>query len=543
MPDALSAINLRTTPQSQAADPRQVPNSAGGFTFTVGPVERLRRFLVLGTEGGTFYAAEPELTRDNAEVVLDWARHRTAELVDEVVAVSTSGRAPRNNPALFALAAAASVGDLEGRRAALAALPQVARTGTHLFVFAGYAEQLRGWGRGLRRAVADWYTTRPTDDVVYQVVKYRQREGWSHRDLLRLAHPSTADVDRRALFDWISGRGAGSDVPVLVAAYERVQAGGTVEGWVSALEECPALSWEMLPNAALGEPDVWATLIEQGLPQTALLRQLPRLTRLGLLAPLGSLLPRVVAQLTDPERLRRARVHPVNVLVAARTYASGASARGQSTWTPVPQVVDALDAAFYAAFGAVEPAGKRTLLALDVSGSMTSPVAGLPISCREASAALSLVTAATEPSTVTLGFTGGVGGLRGLLRPSRGLDAISVLPVSPRQRLDDVLRTVSGLPFSRTDCALPMLWARANEVEVDTFVVYTDNETWAGPVHPHQALRDYRAWSGIDARLAVVALTPTPFSIADPSDPGMLDVAGFDAAVPSLLSSFSARAV
>lgn len=37
---------------------------------------------------------------------------------------------------------------------------------------------------------------------------------------------------------------------------------------------------------------------------------------------------------------------------------------------PSRQVVDALDAAFYASFGTVEPAGKSTMLALDVSGSM-----------------------------------------------------------------------------------------------------------------------------------------------------------------------------
>ena len=38
--------------------------------------------------------------------------------------------------------------------------------------------------------------TRPVDDVAYQAVKYRQREGWSHRDLMRLAHPATDDADR-----------------------------------------------------------------------------------------------------------------------------------------------------------------------------------------------------------------------------------------------------------------------------------------------------------------------------------------------------------
>ena len=542
MPDALSAINLRNTPQSQPADPRQVPNSAGGFAFTVAPVDRLRRFLILGTDGGTYYASERELTADNAEVVLAWARERASELVDEVVSISTGGRAPRNNPALFALAAAAALGDAEGRKAALAALPQVARTGTHLFLFAGYIEQFRGWGRGLRRAVADWYVSKPVDAVAYQAVKYRQRAGWSHRDLLRLAHPVTDETERKQLFDWICGRG--HDGPAIVQGFQQAQAVTSVDDWLAILDRHPALTWEMLPDRALGEADVWAKLIDNGVPQTALMRQLPRLTRLGLLAPMSDTLDAVVGQLTDADRLRAARVHPVNVLVAARTYASGSSARGQSSWEPVGRVVDALDAAFYTAFASVQPAGKRTLLALDVSGSMTMPVSGLPITAREVSAALALVTAATEPKTMTVGFTAsGSGGLGGLFRRVVNTGRISELSISPRQRIDDAIKAVSGLPFSGTDCALPMVWAKANKVQVDTFVVYTDNETWAGNVHPHQALRQYRDWSGIDARLVVVGLTATDFTIADPTDPGMLDIAGFDSAVPTLLTDFSARAI
>jgi 60 kDa SS-A/Ro ribonucleoprotein len=543
MPDALNTINLRSTPQAEPADPRQVPNNAGGHTFTVAPLERLRRFLVLGTEGGTYYAREQEITKANAEVVLSWARDRSTELVDEVVAISIAGRAPRNNPALFALAAAASLGDAEGRKAALAALPQVARTGTQLFQFAGYIEQFRGWGRGLRRAISDWYLAKPVDAVAYQAVKYRQREGWSHRDLLRLAHPATDEADRKQLFDWICGRG--QDGPAIVTGFQRAQSATTVAEWIDVLDSCPSLSWEMLPDAALGEAAVWAKLLDNGVPQTALLRQLPRLTRLGLLAPMSDTLDRVVRQITDGERLRKARVHPVNVLVAARTYASGMSARGQSAWQPVAQVVDALDAAFYTAFGSVEPAHKRTLLALDVSGSMTASVSGLPISAREVSAALALVTAATEPKTTIVGFTGGSGrwasSIFAHLRQTA--DPLTTLKISPRQRLDDAIRAVSDLPFGGTDCALPMLWATANKVEVDTFVVYTDNETWAGKMHPHQALRRYRDWSGIDARLVVVGLTATDFTIADPADPGMLDIAGFDAALPTLLTDFSARAI
>jgi 60 kDa SS-A/Ro ribonucleoprotein len=529
MVDALAGINLRRTPQGRRADARQVANNAGGYGFTVTPAARLHRFLTLGVDSGTYYTSAPALAADNAQVVLDAARADATELVRAVVEVSRSGRAPRQHPAVFALAAASALGDVDGRRAAFAALPQVCRTGTHLFLFARYREQFAGWGRGARRAVAGWYLDSSLERLEYQLVKYRQREGWTHRDLLRLAHPVTDEPARRALFDLVCGRDAElADLP-LYRAYLAANATDEVASWVRLIEAA-GLSWEMLPDAALTEPDVWAALLDRGLPQTALLRQLPRLTRLGLLAPMSARAAAVAAQLADPRRLAAARVHPVNVLVAARTYAAGASGRSDRTWVPSAPIVDALDAAFYAAYGAVRPAGKRTLLALDVSGSMMSPAGGLPVSCREASAALALVTAATEPAHAIVGFTSGA---------SYRDTGLTPLSIGPRQRLDDAVHAVSNLPFGGTDCALPMVWAREQGVEVDTFVVVTDNETWAGRVHPHQALADYRAATGIPARLVVAALTPTKFTIADPADAGMLDVSGFDSAVPGLIADFS----
>jgi 60 kDa SS-A/Ro ribonucleoprotein len=88
-----------------------------------------------------------------------------------------------------------------------------------------------------------------------------------------------------------------------------------------------------------------------------------------------------------------------------------------------------------------------------------------------------------------------------------------------------------------------MRYAQAKEKEIDTFVIYTDSETWAGDIHPEDALRDYRRASGIDARLVVVGMTSNGFSIADPADPGMLDVVGFDTAAPQLISEFACGAL
>jgi 60 kDa SS-A/Ro ribonucleoprotein len=287
---------------------------------------------------------------------------------------------------------------------------------------------------------------------------------------------------------------------------------------------------------------VWTALLED-MPMTALIRNLATMTRVGVLAPRSAGTARAVAQLGDADRIRRARVHPVSLLAALRTYAAGEGARGRYVWNPVRAIVDALDAAFYTAFENVVPSNARLLLALDVSGSMTwGAVAGVPgLTPRDASAALALVTAATEPDYEVVGFfTGRRGWKSGGRNPwGFGKQGLTPLAISPRQRLDDAVQTVSGLPFGGTDCALPMLYALAKEREIDTFVIYTDSETWAGDVHPAQALRDYRRSSGIDARLVVVGMVSNDFSIADALDSGMLDVVGFDTATPQLISDFA----
>jgi 60 kDa SS-A/Ro ribonucleoprotein len=528
----------------------QVPNSAGGFAWSVDEWTRLRRFLILGSEGGSYYASELELTRKNAKAVERCIAEDGPRAVKEIVRVSHEGRAPKNDPAIFALAMAAGIGDEPTRRTALEAVPQVCRTGTHLFQFATFVEGFRGWGRSLRRAVGRWYAAQPADAIAYQAVKYRQREGVTHRDLLRLAHPGeqvssgnpTLEVshEHARLFAWIVRGGDTAGLPPVVEGFVRAQAAEKPAETAGLVREY-GLPREAVRTEHLASPEVWEALLEE-MPMTAMIRNLATMTRAGVLKARSAGTGKVVEQLGDADRIRRARVHPIAVLAALRTYASGRGARGRGEWKPVRKIIDALDAAFYTAFGNVEPTGKRLLLALDVSGSMTyGTVAGIPgLTPRDASAALALVTAATEPDYEVVGFFAGKGGWKSRTRRLWDVEqGLTPLAISPRQRLDDAVKTVSNLPFGGTDCALPMLYAQAQELEIDTFAIYTDSETWAGGIHPAQALQDYRRASGIGARLVVCGMVANNFSIADPADPGMLDVVGFDTATPQLISDFA----
>jgi 60 kDa SS-A/Ro ribonucleoprotein len=262
----------------------------------------------------------------------------------------------------------------------------------------------------------------------------------------------------------------------------------------------------------------------QGMPLTAMIRNLGNMSKVRLLTPMSQAAQFICERLRSAEALQKARVHPLALLLAQATYASGAGFRGSGKWTPVPQVIDALNDAFYLSFGNVESTGKRTLIALDVSSSMGwSYVAGTPLSCAQAAAAMCLVTASVEPNYGIVAFS----------------DGLTILPISPGQRLDDVMRMTQGVSFGGTDCAIPMIAAQQQNWEVDTFIVYTDNETWAGRIHPSQALAEYRRAMGNNSALVVVGMASNNFSIADPADSRMLDVVGFDTATPQVISEFS----
>jgi 60 kDa SS-A/Ro ribonucleoprotein len=343
---------------------------------------------------------------------------------------------------------------------------------------------------------------------------------WSHRDLLRLAHPTAPSPEHDRVFAWITGHPVDGTLPDIITGYETVQRADNAAA-VAAAVSTYRLPWEAVPSEFLSERVVWEALLPY-LAVGATLRQLPRLTRLGLLAS-GPERAMVVARLTDAATLLRGRVHPLNILNALMAYRSG-TARSGGDFAPVAQIVDALDAAFYASFGSVTPVGRPVRLALDVSGSMGwGVIAGTAITPAQATAALALVTAATEPDHEIVAFS----------------HTLVPIAVSPRQRLDDVIKTIEAIPMGGTDCSQPMLDAMVKQREVDLFAIYTDNETWAGSVHPHIALRNYRdRMSRPQAGCVVVGMTATSFSLADPSDPRMLDVVGFDTGTPELISAF-----
>lgn len=527
-------FNPAVTPQSERIPgrPEQVMNSAGGYVFAIDKWSRLDRFLILGSEAPTYYSNAKDLTRTNATSVLECWGEDPARTSARITDVSQRGRAPKQSPVIFALALGAVHKDEAARQFAYSAVSAVCRTASHLFEFVDTRQSLKkGWGRGIKRAIADWYGKRDADQLAFQGIKYRNRNNFTHKRLIEVAHKGAGvDIQRQGLYQWLRGKEVEAPLPMLVWAHIAAMATEKAKDLIPLIVE-HRLPWEAIPTWALKDKDVWKVLARH-IGLTALIRNLGNMTECGAITMQDDC--HVRERLGNAMDLKRARVHPFSILQALAVYRSGHGVRGSKSWTPQANVIDALDRAFYLAFESVEPTGKRILLALDVSGSMGSQMSGSPITCREAAAAMALVTLATEPDAQVVGFTSG---LRQSMHGGYGVD-LTTLPISARQRLDDVVRTITGIPFGGTDCSLPYVKAAEMGWEYDAFIVYTDSETWAGVRHPVQALQAYRQRSGINAKSVVVAMTSTGFSIADPEDGGMLDVVGFDSAAPALISDF-----
>lgn len=581
MPNSYLSDDLLSPKQTSQSEPipgsNQVENSAGGFVYQLDKWSTLQRFLILGTEGGSYYASQRDLTKQNSLNLLACIQEDGLRTVRVITEISVAGRAPKNDQAIYALALASVKGNDETRKAALDALPNVCRIGTHLFMFAEFRDALGGWGRGVQRAVGDWYVQEReqniereqahTDWLALQIIKYRQRGGWSHRDLLRLSKVKGNDYPEvNSLLKYVTKivthgelkEGLLEDlfegnVPRYIEGFEKAQGSPDAKTTAKLVEEY-ALPREALKTEHLNTPEVWEAMLfhggKYGMPMTAMIRNLATMTRIGLLTSTSKATQRIVEMLNAGELIKHARVHPMSILFALKTYASGQSVRGSNTWQPIPQIIDALDDAFYMAFDNVEKTGKRKMIALDISGSMwgmysgSGWVGGVPgFTAAQAAAAMSMVSVKSGDPYETVAFADGTRRYyeRGELPGAQLIDGLIGLPLSGKQRLDDVDRLMQQASrfMGATDCALPMLYATEKGREVDVFEILTDNETWAGAIHPSQALVQYRQKSGIDAKLIVVGMTATEFTIADPSDRGMLDVVGFDVSAPSLMASFA----
>lgn len=513
------------TPQTQPIPGRKaqmIQGRSGGWMFDVGLWKMLQRCLLIGTAKSTYYAGKNELTEDFVEVMRE-AIAKNPERVAQQILYASDGRAINNSAPILALVLLSMGEAPEAKKAFGEIFPQVVRTGSHFYEWLNYTKSLRGFGKVVREAGKNWFLREDVTGLAYQLLKYQQRYDFSHRDALRLFHVKPPTEDHQQLFEWVV---KGWEVlPTKIPSTALAQI-----WWYEWLKRNPnqtheaivqgRLTHEMAAPVGKMDKSAWQLLFNE-MPIGALLRNLGSLTEIGVLASHELVnLQRVEAVLNNKEHLRKGRIHPIDVLKALKTYQSGGKlGRSKKTWNPVHKIVKILDKAVELSFDVVQPTGKVFMHAVDVSGSMASPIADMGLTCCEVAATMALVTAKAEKSYTIRGFS----------------TQFCDLGITAKDSFRSAVQKASNKNFGGTDASVAYEWMIKNNFKADVICFWTDNESWAGYKHPSQALAEYRRKVNPNIKAIYITLAPYQITLVDPNDPLSWDLGGFDPGTPRII--------
>ncbi|XP_029308986.1 RNA-binding protein RO60 isoform X1 [Cottoperca gobio] len=519
-------------------------STGGGCPWEVSDKARLCRFLCYGSEGDLYTAREEgHVTMESAGTLLSMLQEgRGAEVVEEIKRFTQDGRAVGLGPSFFALALCSQHSELKTRQAAFKALKEVCRDPAHLFSFIQNKKELKEgmkcgiWGRALRKAVSDWYNEQDAMNLAAAVTKCKQREGWSHQDLLRLSHTKPANeaialICKYVTKGWKEVQLAYSDKEnseevVKVLSYlevvEKVKHSCDETEVVNLIEE-HKLEREQLLTDHLKSKPVWRALLKD-MPLQSVLRILGKMTSNNILEPGSSETQDICDRIQSETALTKAKIHPFNILLSSENYKRGQGYQGKTKWEPDRSILKAMDSAFYKSFTNVEPVGKRFLVAVDVSTSLSSIVPGTSVSTAVAAAAITMVFAKTEADTHVLAYSEG---------------ALVPCSISADMTLAQATFELVKIPGGSTDCTLPITWATENGKAVDVFIILTNNPLWTFTASPVRSLKKHRQKSGANSKLVMCGLTSIGHAIADTEDRGLVSICGFDLGALSVIRNIA----
>jgi 60 kDa SS-A/Ro ribonucleoprotein len=549
--------------QSSKRPPTTVKNAAGGRAYERGPKLALAQMAATGCLGGTFYTSpEQELS-----TILDLCSQNSPEFVAKAAVYARKRGFMKDAPALM-VAHLASLQTTEGRNAFTQAFPLVMDNAKMVRNFvqiirSGQAGR-KSFGSRPKKMVQAWFNGIPDHALFNSSIGQDPSLG----DIISLVHPLPRTDSRRALYGYLKGTEGITreaferlpqdervnrhgdprfyfvdDLPPLVQAYEKLKRGE----WNG--EQLPRVNFQMLTSLKLTR-EQWAE-VAMTMSWYALRMNLNTLLRHGVF-DIPGMTPKIVARLTDPESIRKAKAFPYQLLTAY-LYADDKLPRA---------VKNALQDAMEVACENVPLIGSgRILICPDVSGSMKEAITGKrdqvsKINRIHVAALFAAALMRKNPDADIMPFANEVRG---------------DIKFNPRDSIMTNAERVYTAASGGTRMSAPLLLANAAQRKYEAVLYISDDESWMdsegrhyGPCgkqlwsatgygwpytgQRHPSTKDWGAtqtleeWNKFErrnhgAKLVCIDLTPnTTMQVID--RPDILNVGGFSDAVFTMVDSF-----
>ncbi len=479
-------------------------NEAGGLAYTRTPQAALALYAATGCLNGTFYVNDAE----QLDHVLALCAQVEPGFVARTAVYARQVAHMKDMPAL--LLASLSVRD---RDAFAAAFPRVVNNGRLLRNVVQILRSGRIGRKSLgslpKRLVRAWLEQASVDQIINAAIGHAPSLG----DVIKMVHPKPADAEREALYAWVIGKPYDeAKLPDTLRAYEAFKR--DLQG------ELPELPFQYFTSLSLNVVQ-WTALARRASWQS-LRMNLNTFARNGVFEDADAL-AMVADRLRDPESVRRARVFPYQLLNAFQATSKLPNAIGA-----------ALQDAMEVATRNVPTLQGDVVVAVDVSGSMASPVTGYrkgattSTRCVDVAALVAACIQRTNPQARVLPFDTDVRELR----------------LNPRDSVMAQAQKLAKLCGGGTNVSAPLAKLNRDKAKVDLLVLVSDNESWRD-TRSGGATETMRQWQAIKARCPqakLVCIDLQPVATSQTVERGdVLHVGGFSDAVFDLIANFAAE--
>jgi 60 kDa SS-A/Ro ribonucleoprotein len=492
------------TGRGTAVPPADTVNNAGGAAYKLTDEAALVQYAVTGALGDTYYVtAEAQLDK-----VLELAGKVSPEFVGQTAVYARQHGYMKDVPAV--LVAYLSARDLAVFKKVfpvviddfkmLRNFVQVVRSG---------AVGRKSFGTSVKRSLQKFFDDR-TDD---QIFRGSIGNDPALADILKMIHPKPKTVARSNLYSYLLGKKFDADkLPLTAASFEKFK--------TNPNGAPPEINFQFLSNIKMST-DQWAQLAESMTWQT-LRMNLNTLARNGVFGKAGT--DSVIAnRLSDKTEISKAKVFPYQLLAAFVNVGD-----------EVPQKVkNALQDAMEIATRNVPALPGKTVVCVDVSGSMQSPVTGYragatsKVQCVDVAGLMASTVLRTNEDATILAFT----------------TTVTKVDLNSRDSVMTNTAKIKNLPMGGTDAAAALRYVNERNMKVDNLIMISDSESWyRGGSYYGRGTDLAQEWKKVkdrcpNARMVCIDITPgTTCQVLDSKS--MLNIGGFNDRVFDIVSAF-----
>ena len=478
-------------------------NLAGGVAYSRSAEDALTQYAVTGSFNGTYYMTD----KQELDTLKKLAEKVSSEYIAKLAVYSRKNAFRKDTPAaLLVILTARKEYSLLAK-----VFNAVVDNGKMLRNYVGFIRSgqfgVTHLGNLPKRLVRGWLHHR-SDEALF-----RDSVGNSPSiaDVIKLAHPRPADLTRDSLYGYILGKldmeEYFSALPAIIQQYEF---------WKAAPEayEVPNVEFRLLTGVE-GLPEATWKQIAKDAPWHATRMNLNTFHRHGVFND-PAMVKLVAAKLVDKAAIKRSKVYPQQILMAANHVEAG---------VPV-EIKRALNKAADIAMDNVPDfGGLRVGVIVDVSGSMGhGEVTGSPLS-QAAALAAGMVYKNKDARLIAVDT------------------AVHHPAYDPDGSVIGIAKVLSQYRGGGTDLGAGLRYFHGQPVDV--VVIFSDNESWYRDTPSYASYGSYyntrsnyvEAWKTIraknpKAKLICVDLTPSRTTMAPDSRAlGVINIGGFSDAI------------